>query len=120
MIKIFEYLVKQTDKIYDYMGHYLLHILFIFNITYFSILIGIITFDIHYLNILNYSVHTIICLFLIIRFNPYRENIRLHPIDSKIVFSTSIFLLLNMFVIEVIKKFFPNYEKKIEDIKHVL
>jgi len=120
MIVILEYLTKQIDKLYDYMGHYLLHILFIFNITYFSIVLGIVTFNINYLNVLNYSIHTIVCLFLIIRFNPYREKITLHPIDSKIIFSTSIFLLLNMFIIEVIKHFFPDYEKDIEKIKHFI
>jgi len=120
MINIFKYLVKQTDRIYDLMGHYLLKGLLIFHIIYFAIIFGVVTFDINYLNILNYFVHTIICLFLIIRFNPFRENNNLHPNDPKIIFSTSIFLLFNMFVIEFIKNFFPDQNKNIEKIKHVL
>ena len=120
MINIFKFIVNKTDKIYDLMGHYLLKVLLIFHIIYFAIVFGVVTFDINYLNLLNYCVHTIICLFLIIRFNPYRENNHLHPNDPKVIFSISIFLLLNMFVMEVIRIFFPNHHKNIEKIKHIL
>jgi hypothetical protein len=117
---LFKFIVNKTDKIYDLTGHYLIQGLLIFHIIYFAIVFGVITFDINYINILNYFVHTIVCFLLIIRFNPYRENNHLHPNDPKIIFSISIFLLLNMFVMEVIRIFFPNHHKNIEKIKHVL
>lgn len=120
MFDIFKFIVNKTDKVYDLMGHYLITGLLIFHIIYFAIVFGVVTFDINHLNILNYSVHTIICLFLIIRFNPFRENNYLHPNDPKVVFSMSFFLLLNMFVMEVIRIFFPDHHKNIEKIKHVL
>ena len=104
MVNVFKFIVNKTDKLYDLMGHYLITGLLIFHIIYFAIVFGVVTFDINHLNILNYSVHTIICLFLIIRFNPFRENNYLHPNDPKVVFSMSFFLLLNdlQFVVDFI------------------
>jgi hypothetical protein len=119
-MNIFKFIVNKTDKIYDFLGHYLIKTLLIFHIIYFAIVFGIVTFNIDYLNILNYAIHTTVCIFLIIRFNPFREKNYLHPNDPKIIFSTSVFLLLNMFVMEIIKVFFPKYSEKIEKIKDFL
>jgi hypothetical protein len=65
-----------------------------------------------------------VCSFLLFRFNPLREKNHLREIDSRIIFSSSLFLLLNMGVIEIIKKIMPNYlskySKKINDVKVIV
>ena len=108
------------DKIYDYFGHYYITLLFWFHIIYFLVIFGIIALDIALLNSFNVIIHTIVCLFLIARFNPLREKNTLRSIDSKIIFSSSLFLLLNMTVIELIHKYFPSISSKIKGVKVIV
>ena len=49
---------------------------------------------------------TWICLYLIVRFNPYRKIRNITETEAKIIFSSSLFLLTNMGVIEFTKSFF--------------
>ena len=76
------------------------------------------------LNSFNIFIHIMVCSFLLFRFNPLREKNHLREIDSRIIFSSSLFLLLNMGVIEIIKKIMPNYlskySKKINDVKVIV
>lgn len=116
---MFQKLSNRFDKIYDYIGDYYLFILFWFHITYFSVIFGIVTLDIHLLNLFNIFIHTLICVFLIMRFNPFRDTNKLRPSDSSIIFSSSLFLLLNMGVIEVIHKFFPDQVDRISGLSGV-
>ena len=120
MVKLVELVSSKIDIFYDYFGHYYLQILFWFHIIYFSVIFGIMTLDIHLLNSFNVFIHTMVCVILILRFNPLREKNRLRENDSHIIFSSSLFLLLNMGVIEVIRNFFPEYSKRIESVKSIL
>ena len=52
MVNLFNIFINKTDKIYDFLGHYLIKALLIFHIVYFAILFGIVTIDIDYLNVL--------------------------------------------------------------------
>lgn len=113
MNQIIKKIFKETDKIYNYVSKYLIQVLTIFHIIYFFIIFEIITFNIEYLESLIYSVHIFICFFLIFRFNPLRDITHINHNDSKIIFSTTVFILLNMFVMEVIKLYFPEYKEKI-------
>jgi len=89
----------------DTIGNSSIYILMIFNILYFSTLFGIIYLKSSYIEIFNIIVHSLLCLFLIYRFNPMRKNIVVKKYDQILVFSTSIFLLLNLGIIEYVKKF---------------
>ena len=120
MIKLFDLISNRIDIFYDYFGHYYLQLLFWFHIIYFSVIFGIMTLDIHLLNSFNVFIHSIVCLVLILRFNPLREKNRLRENDSHIIFSSSLFLLLNMGIVEIVRKFFPEYSKRIENIKSIL
>ena len=116
----YELVSSKIDIFYDYFGHYYLHILFWFHIIYFSVIFGIVVLDIAVLNKFNIFIHSLVCIILILRFNPLREKNRLRENDSHIIFSSSLFLLLNMGVIEVIRNFFPEYSKRIESVKSIL
>jgi hypothetical protein len=120
MVKFFELVSDKIDKVYDYAGDYYLYIIFWFHLIYFSVIFGIMTLDIHLLNSFNIFIHTMVCVFLILRFNPLREKNRLRENDSRIIYSSSLFLLLNMGVVEIIRKFFPVYSQRIDDVKVLL
>lgn len=111
---------RKIDKIYDYLGDYYLTIIFWFHIVYFAVIFGIVTIDIYLLNSFNIFIHTLVCIFLIARFNPLRDKNTLRPADSQIIFSSSLFLLLNMSVIELVKKYFPSISSKINDVKVIV
>ena len=46
-----------------------------------------------YLHILDYSVRTYICLFLIWRFNPFHKRVIFTSLDRKIAFNAGLFIL---------------------------
>jgi hypothetical protein len=77
-----------------------------FNIIYFATLFGVIFINPTYINRFNICVHTLLCLFLIYRFNPLRKNIEINKYDQIIVFSSAVFLLLNLGIVEIVKKIF--------------
>ena len=81
-------------------------LLIFFNAIYFLTIFGIVYVDASYLNTFNIAVHTILCLFLIYRFNPMRKSIEITKYDQTIIFSISIFLLVNMGIIETLKSLY--------------
>ena len=113
-------LFEDIDKMYEYFGHYFVKVILTFHILYFAVIFGIISINVGYLNAFNIFIHSLVCLFLIFRFNPLREKNRLKDHDSDIIFSSSLFLLLNLGVVEGIKKFFPNYDKDIKELKSLI
>lgn len=113
-------LFNEIDSIYDYFGHYFVKTILIFHLIYIAVIFGIVSLDMSYLNTFNIFIHSLVCLFLIIRFNPLKEKNHLREHDSDIIFSSSLFLLLNMGIIEGIKKYLPNYSEKIKELKHLL
>ena len=50
-----------------------------------------------------------VCIFLILRFNPYTDNTRISKIDAlidrKVAFTSGIFLLLSTSIIDIISKY---------------
>jgi hypothetical protein len=106
----------KTDGTIDKFGKYYKYIVVGFNIIYFATLIGIVSINVKYLSTFNICIQSIICLFLIYRFNPLRENIRLKSYDSTIIFSSAIFLLFNLGVTEILKKVFPVYSSEISSV----
>ena len=106
-MNIFNKFNKNFDKFYDYTGYHFILILLFFNIIYFIILLNIISFNIEYINFFHNTVNIILCIFLIIRFNPLREKHELRSNDPKMIFIISSFLIFNMFIIDLIKNFYP-------------
>jgi len=95
----------KTDGIIDKIGMSSYLFLGIFNIIYFSALFGIVFFNKQYINFFNIIVHSVLCLFLIYRFHPWRKNIEIKHYDQVIIFSSAVFLLLNLGIIEIVKRF---------------
>ncbi len=58
-----------------------------------------------YLASLDYYIRVYICLFLIWRFNPLRENYEFTDLDRKIAFSAGVFILTTTALNEYLEKF---------------
>jgi hypothetical protein len=95
---------NKIESVIDKLGrHY--YILIAFNIIYFASLAGVVFINVTYINYFKNSIHILLCLILIYRFNPLRKNIVLKEYDQILIFSTSVFLLFNMGVAEYIKSY---------------
>lgn len=57
-----------------------------------------------YLDIMDYYIRIYICLFLIWRFNPLRENYEFTKLDRKIAFSAGLFILTTTALNEYLEK----------------
>ena len=61
-----------------------------------------------YLNDMDYYVKIYVCLFLIIRFNPFRHRVEFTELDRKIAFSAGLFILtttaIEKYVTKITKK----------------
>uniref|UniRef100_A0A6C0JR20 Uncharacterized protein n=1 Tax=viral metagenome TaxID=1070528 RepID=A0A6C0JR20_9ZZZZ len=83
------------------LSNYLL--LVVFNIIYIVTIAGILIVNSEYINNFNIIVHSLLCLFLMYRFNPMQKTIEIKYYDKVIIFSTALFLLLNLGIVEFIK-----------------
>lgn len=95
---------KYLDRIFDFMERikipvYLISIGFMY-LSYFVVFFGIFNINEKYIRMIQISIYTIICLFLLIRFNPFMKP-ELKPYDSNIIFTSAILLLSNVVIVEV-------------------
>jgi len=72
---------------------------------YFATLIGLFYVKPEYIQLVSNISHTFICLFLIIRFNPFRKHIVLHEFDDKIIFGSALILLFNLSITQYLVSF---------------
>lgn len=98
----------RVDDILDYFGHYYFHMLVLLHVVYIFVFIGIIASNSIYLNGLNIFIQLFICIFLLFRFHPFRKH-KLREYDADIIFSSALFLLFNMILVELFKMY--KYEK---------
>jgi len=93
------------DGMSDKLGFSSYIALLTFNIIYFSTLFGVLLINTTYIDAFNIVVHSVLCLFLMYRFNPFRKAKEINRYDQIIIFSSALFLLLNLGIIEYVKKF---------------
>ena len=93
---------KSLDGILQYFGRYYVHILTILQITYVLTFVGLVYINPMYLNTFNILIQSFVCIFLLIRFHPYREH-ELRKYDSKIIFSSALFLFINLGFVEIFR-----------------
>ena len=87
-------------------------------IGYIIILLGITLIAPQQLKLLSIIVHILICLFLIYKFNPFRQTVTIDKNDNTLIFSTAVFLLLNLGVTEFSINFLSNL-KGIHNIEKI-
>jgi hypothetical protein len=98
----------KTEALEDKVGMSSYFLLVAFNIVYFGALLGVVLINTAYINTFNIIVHIVLCLFLMYRFNPMHKNIVIKEYDKVIIFSSALFLLLNLGIVEIIKTFYVN------------
>lgn len=78
--------------------------LFILHLVYLLLLLGVIQYTPAIVNSLNIFIQVFICVFLIVKFHPFRKH-ELKEFDSTIILGSAIFLLTNL----GFAQFFTNY-----------
>jgi hypothetical protein len=97
-------LIKYIDNFLDGLVPYYIYGIIFFHVAYVLLFIGLFQFNREFLSILDISIQTFICIFLIIRFNPFRKHI-LRPSDGQIIFGSATFLLLNLGFVKLFTPF---------------
>jgi len=100
-------LIKYIDDFLDGLVPYYIYGIVFFHVSYIVLFIGLFEFNKEYLSILDISIQTFVCIFLIIRFNPFRKHI-FKPSDAKIIFGSATFLLLNLSFVKIFNQYFMN------------
>jgi hypothetical protein len=93
------------------------------HVLYFITFIGIFYVDSSYIHILNVITQTFICLFLLVRFFPYRQH-QLNKYDSTVIFGSALLLASNLaateysntFIGRIISNTANHLEKQAKDI----
>lgn len=101
-------LYKIQDKLFDIF-------IIISYLTYGLLLLGITTTTPQYLVYMNSFVQAYVSLFLIIRFNPYR-NIEFTELDRKICFSAGLFLFATTTINTIMITYFDNIVEYIKNL----
>lgn len=101
-----------TKKQYDYYYYVTAAI----QLLYFLLLIGFSLVNINYVRYAIISIHTIICLFLLIKFNRFIDgNVDINIYEKKFIFNGSLILLINILIYEFgVLTFIQNQNIKIK------
>tara|TARA_B100001142_G_C13759519_1_gene432652 strand:- start:79 stop:450 length:372 start_codon:yes stop_codon:yes gene_type:complete len=94
---------KILDNITDIIGKYYGILPTILLTAYVLIFMGIIYINSEYLYIFKTLMQVLVCIFLIYRFHPYRNHV-LQKYDAQIIFSSAMFLLVNISAVAVANK----------------
>lgn len=68
-----------------------------------------------YLDILDYSVRTYVCLFLIWRFNPLRGHVPFTSLDKKIAFNAGLFILTTSVLNQYLESVKSEIKEKVDE-----
>lgn len=111
-------LMEKLDEIIDYAGKNYGYLSAALYGAYISLFLGIVAVNPTYINELKIFMQTVVCLILILRFNPLRKH-ELKQYDANIIFSSAIFLLINTGIAETFDRYWAKlpipdiYEDKI-------
>lgn len=95
-IEMVDYIINQAGKYYRILP-------IILTILYGLLFIGVIYINPEYLQNFRTIMQLFVCLFLIYRFHPYKEHV-LKKYDAQIIFSSAIFLLVNITAVDIANK----------------
>jgi hypothetical protein len=71
---------------------------------YIVAFVGVFYVKPEYIQMMSNISHTFICLFLIIRFHPFRKHV-LHEFDDKIIFGSALILLMNLSITQYLLQY---------------
>jgi hypothetical protein len=93
-------MLSHIEKAFENVTPYFLRLLLALHASLFFIFIGVLYINPNLVETLSNSVRLFVCLFLIIRFHPFRKYV-LHKYDGQVIFTAALFLLTN----EAIEKY---------------
>ena len=105
-MKFVTQLLDEFEKNYMYVN-IVIHTIF------FATFLGIVYINTSYLRQLNIFIQFAVCVFLMIRFHPFRKH-EFHQYDAGIIFSCALFLLFNLGIVEYIKQYLPSLQNEIK------
>lgn len=100
-IKLVDNTIHTITKPVYYFLFFLLYLL------YFALFFGIFYVNPSYIRILTGIIHVIVCLFLLIRFHPFRKH-ELKEFDSKVIFASAIILFTNGTLFDALLHYLKN------------
>jgi hypothetical protein len=92
--------------------------LIIIHLVYIAVILGIFVTIPSYIRLLNIFIQVFLCVILMIRFHPFRENPKLHNGDTMFIFGAGFVLFTNVVLVELLKIAFV--EKKIHEILQIV
>lgn len=105
-MRLLNYIENKVDHFLDSLGSTIYVLLTVIHVVYVFVFLGIVFFNISYLNALNVFIQLFICFILIFRFHPYRKH-ALKAYDARFIFASAVFLLTNLGFIQFMEQFFP-------------
>ncbi len=111
-------IMSTFDSKYINVSTYLLYfitLIQLLNIIYIVLLsaFGITAFDNAIISDINSSIRIIVCIILMVKFNPFRTTHVFHKNDASIIFGSSAFLLFNLGIMEYITYYLDKINKNI-------
>lgn len=107
--------MNSIDKFLDFLVPYYIYSITLFHLLYVFLFIGILQFASDYLPVLNVCIQVFVCIFLILRFHPFRKH-EFKESDARIIFGSATFLLLNLGFIEMVNRFLPQKIEKMVNL----
>jgi|688.fasta_scaffold13205_4 hypothetical protein len=89
-------MTKYIDHIFDLFSKNYIYIVVLTYVLYISFFIGILSINPKYLRIFSSIVQFCLGVFLIFRFNPFRNHYELKEGDARVISSSGLFLLVNL------------------------
>ena len=90
-------------KYSDYLIYLYLFSIFIIDVIYIAVFLGIFVNIPYYIKELNFIVQVFLCFMLMYRFNPFRTNAQIQKYDVIFIFGAATFLFTNVILVEIIK-----------------
>jgi len=112
--------INRIEKILDTVSPYYSKLVWIFhalNFTYIILfsLFGVVILEQNYIKQYNRLVQMFVCVFLLIKFHPFREH-SLKEGDSNIIFGSAFFLLFNLGIIQYMNTTMNTVEKTLGEM----
>lgn len=84
-----------------------LFLIILIHLLYIAAYFGILKYNVKYIDYLNIGIQFLICIFLIIRFHPFRKH-HLKEFDANIIFGSAVYLLINLGLTEYVLHYVNN------------
>jgi hypothetical protein len=86
---------------------------YILYVVYALVFLGLLSTVPHYLYIWNYIVQIGLCVFLMIRYHPFRTVYKFEKNDEKIIFNVAVLLFINLISVPFIIQYLESLKNKV-------